>query len=57
VRSGGREGSAIGDDLIAFAKERRWRRASLALAHEQATRAEADYREFAEAEKNRPANS
>src|SRR5262249_33916119 len=44
VRSSGREGSAIADDLIAFAKDRRWRLAVLALAREQAARAVADYR-------------
>jgi len=50
LRSGGRQGSAIADDLIAFAQKRSWRRPLLAYAHNYARRVEADYREFAAAD-------
>src|SRR5581483_6461126 len=50
LRSGGRQGSAIADDLIAFADTRRWRSAVLNLARNYAGRVIEDYRQFARAE-------
>ncbi|MBO0798320.1 MAG: DUF2252 domain-containing protein [Blastocatellia bacterium] len=47
LRSGGRQGSAIADDLIAFAESSRWRRAALELARAYAAQSEAYYRQFA----------
>src|SRR5215468_1165854 len=49
LRSGGRQGSAIADDLIAFAESPHWRGAALELARDYAARTGADYRLFAEA--------
>src|ERR1019366_1121348 len=42
LRASGRQGTAIADDLIAFAKERGWRRAVLAMARRVAERTLSD---------------
>jgi uncharacterized protein (DUF2252 family) len=46
LRASGREGSAIADDLIAFAGERGWKRGVLAMARRVADRTLAEWREF-----------
>jgi len=46
LRASGRQGSAIADDLIAFAKERGWRRAVLAMARRVAERTLSEWRAF-----------
>jgi uncharacterized protein (DUF2252 family) len=46
LRASGRQGSAIADDLIAFANERGWRRAVLAMARRVAQRTLAEWRAF-----------
>ena len=46
LRASGREGSAIADDLIAFAGERGWKRAVLTMARRVANRTLAEWREF-----------
>src|SRR5262245_11964056 len=53
LRSGGRQGSAIADDLTAFAEFPHWRSAALKLARDYAARSDADYRQFAEAGEDR----
>jgi len=57
LRSGGRQGSAIADDLIAFAQARSWRRELLAYARTYCEQVEKDYREFVEALKKKSVNS
>ena len=49
VRSGGRQGSAIADELIAFAKGKRWQRDLLSYARAYGLLVEADYAEFCRA--------
>jgi len=46
LRGSGRQGSAIADDLILFAKERGWRRAVLAMARRVADRTLSEWRLF-----------
>jgi len=46
LRASGREGSAIADDLIAFARERGWRRGVLAMAGRVADRTIAEWNDF-----------
>jgi uncharacterized protein (DUF2252 family) len=46
LRSGGRDGSATADALIAFGTDPAWRRPLLALAEHAAAEVEADYRVF-----------
>jgi len=46
LRASGRQGSAIADDLIAFARERGWRRAVLAMARRVAERTREEWRAF-----------
>jgi uncharacterized protein (DUF2252 family) len=53
LRSSGRQGSAISDDLIAFAEDApRWQQAVLDYAQSYAAQVEADYRVFQAARKN-----
>ena len=49
LRSGGRQGSAIADDLIAFGQARGWQAALADYAQKYAGRVEEDYHEFSEA--------
>ena len=49
LRSGGRDGSATIDELIAFGQERKWRKRLLAVARACAAQVEGDWRTFAEA--------
>lgn len=49
LRSGGRDGSAIIDELIAFANERRWRKSVLAYAEKYADTAWRDWKAFRKA--------
>jgi uncharacterized protein (DUF2252 family) len=49
LRSGGRKGSAIADQWMAFAAERKWRPALLAYASSYSRQVERDWREFVEA--------
>ena len=49
LRSTGRQGSAIADDLIAFAQNSAWREPLLQYAHEYHDRVEADYAAFRKA--------
>jgi uncharacterized protein (DUF2252 family) len=46
LRGSGRQGSAIADDLIAFAAERGWRREALAMARRVAQRTTLEWRAF-----------
>ena len=46
LRASGREGSAIADELIAFAGERGWRRGVLAMARRVADRTLAEWNDF-----------
>jgi uncharacterized protein (DUF2252 family) len=46
LRASGREGSAIADDLIAFAAARGWKRAVLAMARRVAGRTLSEWRDF-----------
>ncbi len=46
LRSGGREGSAIADDLIGFAQACEWRKALLEYAQAYSNQVETDYRAF-----------
>jgi uncharacterized protein (DUF2252 family) len=46
LRASGREGSAIADDLIAFAGERGWKRGVLSMARRVAARTLAEWRDF-----------
>ena len=46
LRASGREGSAIADDLIAFAGDRGWKRGVLAMARRVADRTLAEWRNF-----------
>jgi len=46
LRASGREGSAIADDLIAFAGERGWKRGVLAMARRVAERTMSEWRDF-----------
>lgn len=46
LRASGREGSAIADELIAFARERGWKRGVLAMARRVAGRTLAEWNEF-----------
>jgi uncharacterized protein (DUF2252 family) len=46
LRASGRQGSAIADDLIAFANERGWRREVLAMARRVAARTISEWRDF-----------
>jgi uncharacterized protein (DUF2252 family) len=46
LRSGGRQGSAIADELIAFASEPGWKRATLDYARAYAAQVEADWGAF-----------
>ncbi len=46
LRSGGRQGSAIADELIAFAEKSHWQEPLLTYAQDYSQRVEADYREF-----------
>ncbi|MFI5231132.1 MAG: DUF2252 domain-containing protein [Gemmatimonadales bacterium] len=46
LRASGREGSAIADDLIAFAGERGWKRGVLAMARRVAARTMSEWRDF-----------
>lgn len=48
LRSSGRHGSAIADDLITFAARRPWRSAVLMLARNYADQVAEDYRQFAQ---------
>jgi uncharacterized protein (DUF2252 family) len=49
LRSGGRKGSAIADQWMAFAEENRWRPALLAYAWSYSRQVERDWEEFVEA--------
>ncbi len=49
LRSGGRKGSAIADQWMAFAEEKKWRPALLAYASSYSRQVERDWREFVEA--------
>jgi len=49
LRSGGRKGSAIADQWMAFAAEKKWRPALLAYASSYSRQVERDWREFVEA--------
>jgi uncharacterized protein (DUF2252 family) len=49
LRSSGRDGSAIADELIEFGYAAKWRSSVLELARERATRAESDWKKFAAA--------
>ncbi len=49
LRSSGRQGSAIADELIAYGSKRRWRRKLLALARHMADVVDADWAVFARA--------
>jgi uncharacterized protein (DUF2252 family) len=51
LRSSGREGSAIVDDLIAFARGDSWQRELIAYARSYAARVDRDYKEFVAAQK------
>lgn len=46
LRASGRQGSAIADDLIAFASERGWRRGVIAMANRVAERTLSEWRTF-----------
>jgi len=46
LRASGRQGSAIADDLIAFAGERGWKRGVLAMARSVSDRTLSEWREF-----------
>jgi uncharacterized protein (DUF2252 family) len=46
LRSSGRQGSSIADDLIAFSRETQWQDALLLYAKNYAKQVEEDYREF-----------
>ena len=46
LRASGRQGSAVADDLIAFAGERGWKRGVLAMAHRVAERTLSEWRDF-----------
>lgn len=46
LRASGRQGSAVADDLIAFAAGRRWRRDVLAMALRVAQRTHAEWKDF-----------
>ncbi len=46
LRGSGRQGSAIADDLIAFANDRGWKRGVLAMARRVAARTLSEWREF-----------
>lgn len=46
LRASGRQGSAIADELIAFAKERGWRRAALTMARRVAKRTFSEWSAF-----------
>ena len=48
LRSGGRKGSAIADEWMAFADEKRWRTALLDYASSYSRQVERDWREFVE---------
>ncbi len=49
LRSAGRQGSAIADELIAHGHERRWHQPLLDAAHEAAAQVEHDWKRYAEA--------
>ena len=49
LRSGGRKGSAIADEWMAFAEEKRWRSALLDYASGYSHQVERDWEEFVEA--------
>jgi uncharacterized protein (DUF2252 family) len=51
LRSGGRDGSAVIDDLIGFARGDSWQRELIAYARSYAARVDRDYKEFEAAEK------
>lgn len=51
LRSTGRQGSAIADDLIAFAQTTAWQQDLMTYAQAYATRVEQDYRDFSAAMK------
>ncbi|HZY36767.1 MAG TPA: DUF2252 family protein [Mucilaginibacter sp.] len=46
LRSGGRQGSAIADELISFGLDKQWRRAILNYAQQYAGQVKIDYQEF-----------
>lgn len=46
LRASGRQGSAIADDLIAFANERAWKRGALAMARRVAARTLEEWHDF-----------
>src|SRR5262249_49840771 len=49
LRSGGRQGSAIADDLIAFGEKTEWREHVLAYAEKYAAQVEEDFKDFSAA--------
>jgi uncharacterized protein (DUF2252 family) len=49
LRSGGRDGSATIDELIAFAQQAKWRKRLLEIARHCAAQVEADWHEYAQA--------
>jgi hypothetical protein len=46
LRSGGRDGSAITDEMIRFGTQQEWREPLLAFAEVYATQVEKDYEEY-----------
>ncbi|HEY4954458.1 MAG TPA: DUF2252 domain-containing protein [Gemmatimonadaceae bacterium] len=53
LRSSGRQGSAIADDLIAFAGERGWQRRLVAYGRSYAAQVRRDFEQFVDAQKER----
>ena len=49
LRSGGRQGSAIADDLITFAQDSSWHQPLLAYARAYSHQVKSDYRSFCKA--------
>jgi uncharacterized protein (DUF2252 family) len=49
LRSGGRQGSAVADELIAFGQAQRWRKSLLACAQQCATQTQRDWATYAQA--------
>jgi hypothetical protein len=53
LRSSGRQGSAVADDLIAFAEESKWQRPLIDYGRLYADKVERDYRAFVRTQKER----
>jgi uncharacterized protein (DUF2252 family) len=53
LRSGGRQGSAVADDLIAFAEDTKWQRPLVDYGRMYASKVERDYKVFVRAQKER----